>query len=87
MRTLIAATLFILVFGGAFLADVFADPSVPPQPVPPTAVQPDVASLQNQLTEIGCNAERAAAAQEIVRLRNENAKLQKEAADSKTSRK
>lgn len=68
----LAVVAFLLVAGVAF-----ADPAVPPPPAPGT--QPsDIATLQTQLSQIGCNAERLAAAQEISRLRAQVAELNSE---------
>lgn len=66
---------------------VYADSSVPPTPPAAGAEMSEQQSLQNQLSQIGCNAERVAASQEIVRLRKQVADLQASAAKGKVGTK
>lgn len=76
MKRLFLAAALLLITGY-----VYADPAIPPPPV----AGPEEVSLQNQLSQIGCNAERIAASQEIVRLRKQVADLQAE--EKKVSKK
>jgi len=48
--------------------------------VPTAVTTPTAQDLENQLSQVGCNAERAAAAQTIVNLQKQNADLQKQLA-------
>jgi len=48
--------------------------------VPTAITTPTAQDLENQLSQVGCNAERAAAAQTIVNLQKQNADLQKQLA-------
>lgn len=66
---------------------VYAEPSVPPTPPAAGAQMSEEASLQSQLSQIGCNAERVAASQEIVRLRKQVADLQATASKGKVGSK
>lgn len=50
-------------------------PQGPPAQVPPQLTAQD---LENQMQEVGCKAERQAAAQTIMQLRQQNSDLQKQ---------
>jgi hypothetical protein len=68
-----------LVFTGFSLGAVYAQ-SGPPAKVPAPLTAQD---LENQLGEVGCKAERQAAAQTILQLQQQNTDLQKQLAAAK----
>jgi TolA-binding protein len=63
-----------LLFIGFSLGTAFAQ-SGPPAQVPPQVTAQD---LENQLSEVGCRAERQAASQTIMQLKQQNSDLQKQ---------
>lgn len=65
-----------ILFTGFNLGAAYAQtPSGPPAMVPP---QPTQADLENQMSEIGCKAERQAAASTIIQLKQQISDLQKQ---------
>lgn len=71
-------TLLTIMFTLALTVAGFAQQGDPPQ----VQIQPDVAALQSQLSNAGCNAALNAAANEIIKLRKEVAQLQQSQAKS-----
>lgn len=68
MKTIIIASLLLVSFSTAFAQAPLGQPT------------PSLSDLDQQLQEVGCRAERQAAAQTIIQLRDQVATLQKQLA-------